>query len=85
MIVTLSNATMGLFSAIIGLKHWHLKCEEHMYRWRESESVWSELLKKDQSGHINLRKASNYDVHQIRPSRKPVLGYILKNSDCVCP
>ena len=49
-----------------------------MYRWRAFESVWSELLKKDQSGHPNLRKASNYDIHQIRPSRKPVLSYILK-------
>ena len=69
---------MGLFSAIIGLKHQHLKCEEHMNGWRAFESVWSELLKKDESGHPNLRKASNYDVHQIRPSRKPVLSYILK-------
>ena len=29
------------------------------------ESVWSELLKKDQSSHPNLWKAPNYDVHQI--------------------
>ena len=49
-----------------------------MNGWRAFESVWSELLKKDESGHPNLRKASNYDVHQIRPSRKPVLSYILK-------
>ena len=31
------------------------------------ESVW-ELLKKDQSGHPNLWKATNYDVHKIWPS-----------------
>ena len=42
------------------------------------ESVWSELLKKDQSGHPNIWKALNYDVHQIWPSRKPVSNYILK-------
>ena len=42
------------------------------------ESVWSELLKKDQSGHPNLWKAPNYDVHQIWPSRKLVSNYILK-------
>ena len=39
-----------------------------MYCWRAFESVWSELLKKDQSGHPNLWKATNYDVHQIWPS-----------------
>ena len=33
------------------------------------KSVWSELLKKDQSGHPNLWKALNYDLHQIWPSR----------------
>ena len=33
------------------------------------KSVWSELLKKDQSGHPNLWKASNYGLHQIWPSR----------------
>ena len=49
-----------------------------MYRWRAFESVWSELLKKDQSGHPNLWKAPNYDVHQIWPSRKLVSNYILK-------
>ena len=64
-IVTLCNATMSLFSAIIGLKHPHLKCGKHMYRWRAFESVWSELLKKDQSSHPNLWKAPNYDLHQI--------------------
>ena len=42
------------------------------------ESVWSELLKKDQSGHPNIWKAPNYDVHQIWPSRKQVSNYILK-------
>ena len=42
------------------------------------ESVWSELLKKDQSSHPNLWKAPNYDVHQIWPSRKLVSNYILK-------
>ena len=42
------------------------------------ESVWSELLKKDQSGHPNLWKAPNYDVHQIWPFRKLVSNYILK-------
>ena len=42
------------------------------------ESVWSELLKKDQSGHANLWKAPNYDVHQIWPFRKLVSNYILK-------
>ena len=36
-----------------------------MYRWRAFESVWSELLKKDQSGHPNLWKAPNYNVHQF--------------------
>ena len=49
-----------------------------MYRWRAFESVWSELLKKDQSSHPNLWKAPNYDVHQIWPSRKLVSNYILK-------
>ena len=49
-----------------------------MYRWRAFESVLSELLKKDQSGHPNLWKAPNYDVHQIWPSRKLVSNYILK-------
>ena len=39
-----------------------------MYCWRAFESVWSELLKKDQSGHPNLWKATNYDEHQIWPS-----------------
>ena len=39
-----------------------------MYCWRAFGSVWSELLKKDQSGHPNLWKATNYDVHQIWPS-----------------
>ena len=53
-IVTLCNATISLFSALTGLKHPHLKCEKHMYRWRAFESVWSELLKKDQSSHPNL-------------------------------
>ena len=52
--VTLCNATIGLFSATIGLKHQHLKCEKHIYRWRAFESIQSELLKKDQSGHSNL-------------------------------
>ena len=33
-IVTLSNVTIDLFSAIIGLKHQHLECEKHMHRWR---------------------------------------------------
>ena len=42
------------------------------------ESVWSELLKEDQSCHSNLWKATNYDVNQIWPSRKPVSNYILK-------
>ena len=42
------------------------------------ESVWSELLKKDQSSHPNLWKAPNYDVHQIWPFRKLVSNYILK-------
>ena len=68
--VTLCNATIGLFSVIIGLKHQHLKCEKCMCRWRAFESVWSELLKKDQSGHPNLWEAPNYDVHQIWSSRK---------------
>ena len=36
--------------------------ELHMYRWRTFESVWSELLKKDPSGHLNLWKAPNYDL-----------------------
>ena len=49
-----------------------------MHCWRAFESVWSELLKKDQSGHPNLWKAPNYDVHQIWPSRKLVSNYILK-------
>ena len=49
-----------------------------MYRWRAFESVWSELLKKDQSSHPNLWKAPNYDVHQIWPFRKLVSNYILK-------
>ena len=39
-----------------------------MYRWRAFESVWSELLKKDQSSHPNLWKAPNYDEQQIWPS-----------------
>ena len=78
MIVTLCNATIGLFLAIIGLKHYHLKCEKHMYRWRAFESVWSELLKKDQSSHPNLWKAPNYDVHQIWPSWNPDSNYIQK-------
>ena len=42
------------------------------------ESVWSELLKKDQSSHPNLWKAPNYDVHQIWPSWNPVSSYIQK-------
>ena len=69
---------MGLFSAIIGLKHQHLKCEKHIYRRRAFESVWSELLKKDQSGHPNLWKAPNCDVHQIWPSRNMASNYIPK-------
>ena len=32
----------------------------------------------NQSGHLYLWKASNYDVHQIWPSWKPVSKYILK-------
>ena len=49
-----------------------------MYRWRAFESVWSELLKKDQSSHPNLWKAPNYDIHQIWPSWNPVSNYIQK-------
>ena len=44
------------------------------------ESVWSELLKKDQSGHPNLWKAPNCDVHQIWPSRNMASNYILKKT-----
>ena len=40
-------------------------------------------MKKDQNGHPNLWKASNYDVHQIRPYRKTGLKFhtTLKVSD----
>ena len=37
--VTLCNATIDLFLAIIGLKHYHLKCVKHML-----ESVWERLV-----------------------------------------
>ena len=49
-----------------------------MYSWKAFESVWSELLKKDQSSHPNLWKAPNWDIHQIWPSRKLVSNYIQK-------
>ena len=51
-----------------------------MYRWRASESFSSELLKEDQSGHPNLWKAPNNDVHQIWLTRKPVSNYLLKKT-----
>ena len=43
--VTLCNATMGLFLAIIGLKHYHLKCVKHML-----ESVWERLVRAVEEG-----------------------------------
>ena len=76
---------MGLFAPQKGLKHYHLKCTKHLYRWSAFERVWSELLKKDQSGHTNLWKASNYDLQRIWLARKPVSNYMLKYNACVCP
>ena len=43
--VTLCNATIGLFLAIIGLKHYHLKCVKHML-----ESVWERLVRAVEEG-----------------------------------
>ena len=64
--------------ALIGLKHYRLKCEKRMNRWRAFEHVWSELLKNDQSGHPNLRKAPNYDVDQILTFSKAGLKLLIE-------
>ena len=80
-IVTLCNASMGLFSAIIGLKHPNLKCDKHMYLWRTFGQSCQRRIKAAIQIFERLQTTTyiKFDLIEIRSQ----ITY-WKNSDCVC-
>ena len=81
--VTLCNAT-GLFLAIIGLKHYHLKSEKYTYRLRAfGQSCWRRIKAAIQI--FERLQTTTYIKFDLLENRSPSQITYWKNSDCVCP